>query len=119
MRSTEGLVHDAAARAGETLVESLVEIRELFVLQAHQVQDGSVQVGDVAAALDGVEAELVGGADGLATLHARARQPDAEAERVVIAAKFAHAFTRWRAAELTAPYQQRLVPQSGALQVGH
>jgi len=73
--------------AGEPLIQALVKIRQQPMVQPHQVQDRRVQVGDVAWLLDRAEAELVGGADGLAALDARAGEPDAEAEWVVIAAR--------------------------------
>ena len=74
-----------------------------------------VQVVDVEAVLDGAEAEFVGGADGLAALHAAAGHPHREAGRVVIAAVafFAHR----RAAEFAAPDDQRLVEQAALLEV--
>ena len=55
-------------------------------VEAELVQDGGVDVGDVVAVLDGVEAELVGGAVGDAALDAAAGQPDREAVGVVVAA---------------------------------
>ena len=45
-----------------------------------------MQVGDVVAVLDGVEAELVGRAVDDAALDAAAGQPDGEAVRVMVAA---------------------------------
>ena len=48
-------------------------------VEAELVQDRGVDVGDVVAVLDGVEAELVGRAVDDAALDAAAGQPDGEA----------------------------------------
>ena len=55
-------------------------------VEAELVQHGGVDVGDVVPVLDGVEAELVGGAVDDAPLDAAAGQPDGEAVGVVVAA---------------------------------
>ena len=55
-------------------------------VEAELVQDRGVDVGDVVAVLDGVEAELVGRAVDDAALDAAAGQPDGEAVGVVVAA---------------------------------
>ena len=46
-------LHHVAAHAGQPRVHAGVEIRQLGVVEAHQVQDRGVQVGDVAAVFDG------------------------------------------------------------------
>src|SRR5439155_21571832 len=61
-------------------------------------------------------AEVVGGAVGLPAADAAARQPDAEAVGVVVAAVLA--LGARRAAELAAPEYQRAVQQAAPLQVG-
>ena len=45
---------------GQAEVAAAVAVRQLLVVEAHQVQDRRVQVVDVDAVLDRVEAELVG-----------------------------------------------------------
>src|SRR5262245_44562496 len=59
---------------------------ELARVEAHEVQYRRVEVSDVVALVDGVEADLVGGSVGDSALHAGAREPDREAVRVMIAA---------------------------------
>src|SRR5437762_2435215 len=78
-------------------------------IEAHQVQHGGVDVGDVVAVLDGVEADLVGDAVGNAALDAAAGQPGAEALRMMVAAV---ALGTRRAAELRAPDDDRLFEQA-------
>jgi hypothetical protein len=102
------VVHQGVAPLGEDRTDGLavVDLEALLAgdLQAagvepQLVQDRGVDVGDVVAVLDGVEAELVGGAVGDAALDPAAGQPDSEAERVVVAA--GRALGAGRAAELT------------------
>ena len=69
-----------------------------------------MQIGHVAAVFDGQEAQFIGCADRLSAFYARAGQPHGEAIPIVIATRLAYAFTRRRAAEFTAPDQQRFVP---------
>ena len=79
-----------------------------------QVQHRGVQVVDVDDVLDGVVAELVGGAVGDAALDAAAGQPHREALDVVVAAV---ALGHRRAAELAAPDHERVVEHAALLQV--
>ena len=58
---------------------------ELSGVEAELMEDGRVDVGDVVAVLDGVEAEFVGRAVDDSSLDASAGEPGAEALRVVIA----------------------------------
>ena len=74
-----------------------------------------MQVVDVDAVLDGVQAELVGRADDVAPLHAAAGQPHREAVGIVVAA--VPFLGHRRAAELAAPDDQRLVEQAALLEV--
>ena len=66
--------------------------------------------------LDGVEAELVGLAEGDARLDAAAGQPHGEGVGVMVAAVVA-ALDHRRAAELAAPDDQRVVEQAALLEV--
>ena len=59
---------------------------EAAAVEAEQVQDRRVDVGDVVRRLDRVEAEFVGRAVDDAALDAGAGEPDREAVRVVVAA---------------------------------
>src|SRR5687768_16191187 len=72
------LGNDALVEGG-TLGPALVEVDELGVVEAHQGEDRGVQVVDVEPVLDGVQANLVGGADGPAAGDAAAGHPHGEA----------------------------------------
>lgn len=45
---------------GQAIVAAAVVVRQLFVIEAHLVQDRGVQIMDVDAVLHGVPAEIVG-----------------------------------------------------------
>ena len=75
-----------AVHVGQAEVAAAVAVGQPLVIQAHQVQDRGVQVVDVHAVLDGLHAELVGGAVDDAALDAAAGQPHREAQAVVVAA---------------------------------
>src|SRR5688500_13107772 len=98
--STDKLRIEAAFVDRRAFRAALVVEGEPHVVEAQQPEDRGVDVADVHAVLDGVEAQLVGRSDRLAALHAAARHPDREAGRVVVSAVafFAHG----RAAELAA-----------------
>jgi hypothetical protein len=99
------LYHASRQHARQPLIQSLVEIRQPTMIQAHQMEDGGVQIGDVRSVFDGIEAEFVGGADGLATLDSGAGEPHGKAEGIVIAAGAIQALAGRRAPELAAPDQ--------------
>ena len=84
-------------------------------VEAELVQDRGVDVGDVVAVLDGVEADLVGRAVDDAALDAAAGHPDREAVDVMVAA--VAALRAGRAAELGGEDDERLVEQAALLQV--
>src|SRR5262245_8828347 len=74
-----------------------------------------MDVAEVAAVVDCVQANVVGGADDLAALDASSRQPHREAEVVVIASLAVLGL--WRSAELPSPQHQRCFQQAAPLQV--
>src|SRR5205823_5188828 len=90
-------------------------IGQAFVIDAHLVQNGGVQVVDVGAFLLGTVAELVGGAVGHAALEAAAGQPDGEAPVVVIAA--IASLGSGRSAKLAAPEDDRFIEQAARLEI--
>ena len=89
---------------------------EALEVEAEQVEDRGVEVGDVAAVGDGVVAEVVGGAVGLAALDPAAGEPDGEAVGVMVAAVLA--LGAGSPAELATPDDQGLFEQAALLQVG-
>ncbi len=101
--SRQYLLDDLATDSGQTVIEALVEVGQSRVVQAHQVEDGGVEVGDMATVVDGIETELVGRSNGLATLDPRTGQPHCETVGIVIAAGFVDSFAGRSPAELAAP----------------
>src|SRR5262249_25772526 len=86
LSSGDDFVQDVAVDVGQTEVAAGIAVGQLGVVEAEQVQDGSVQVVDVDRLFDGLVAELVGCAVDMAALDATAGQPNGEAPVVVIAA---------------------------------
>src|SRR5687767_4207926 len=70
----------------ELLEAAFVEISELVVGEAQEVQQRNVEVADVMDIFDSARAQLVGRADRAARLNAAAGEPDAHRFGVVIAA---------------------------------
>src|ERR1051325_10060402 len=58
--SCQQLVDDLPLDVGQPKIAALKPEREFFVIEAEQVQDGRVEIVDVDAVFDGVEAEFVG-----------------------------------------------------------
>ena len=100
------------------LVEPGVPEREAVRVEPHLVQDGRVQLLDVERAVDGLVAELVGGADGDARADAAAGQPHGEAVGVVVAAGALGVLGGRLAAELAAPDDDRRIEQAALLEIG-
>ncbi len=84
--SGEQLRDERAVNIGQPEVASGVAIRQLFVIEAEQVQDGGVQVVHVDRVFDRGKAELIGGAVDMARTDTAPGHPDGEAVVVVIAA---------------------------------
>ena len=72
---------------GEALVDALGEIGQLGVIEPHQMKDGGMQVRHVPGVLDGPNTQLGSRSDRLPASYAGTREPHAEAEPVVIAAR--------------------------------
>jgi len=85
------------------------------VVNTQKMQHRGVQIMDFDPVLHDFVSPFVGFAKGDASLHAAAGQPDAEAERVVIAA--IAALSEWGAAELSGPNNQRGFEQAARFQV--
>src|SRR5205814_5596607 len=97
------------------VIAPAVAVRQLLVVDAHEMEDGGVQVMDVDLVLDGVPAELVGGAVNDAALDAAARQPHRETEGMMLPA--VGPLGSRRPAELAAPDDQRVVEQAAGFEV--
>ena len=69
LNSSQHLLNQSPPHPSKALVQSLVEVRQPCVIEAHQMQNCGVQVGNVARIFHGFETKFVGGADGLASFH--------------------------------------------------
>src|SRR6266508_5988320 len=72
-------------RADESLVQPLETIRKTVSINAHQMQDGRLQVANGHFILDDVVTQFVRLAERDARFHATAGHPDCETVRVMIA----------------------------------
>src|SRR6516164_5651707 len=108
--SSDDLVHDLAAHVGQPVVAAAVAVRKTFVVNAHKVKDGGVQVVDVDFVLDGVPAEFVSSAVNVASANPSAGQPHRETVGVVIASV---PFLRHGASsEFASPEDERVVQKT-------
>ena len=110
-------MHDVAVDVGQAEVAAVVAEGEPFVIQAQQVKDRGVKIVMRDAVLDGVHAELVGGAVRDPRLDAATRHPHGETVVVMAAAEgcFGQRHIRLlhrRATELGGPNDERLVEQT-------
>src|SRR5438309_2832805 len=80
----EDVVHHATVNVGQPEVAAAVAVGEFLVVNAQQVKNGGVEVMDVHGLIDGVHAEIVGGAVHHAALDAAAGQEHGEAGVVMI-----------------------------------
>lgn len=82
----DDVVDDVAGDVGEAEVSATGAVGELGVVDAHEVEDGGVDVVDVDGLVDDLPAEVVGGTVGDAAFDAATGEPHAEAVGVVVAA---------------------------------
>ena len=97
---------------GEPEVATLKAVGEQFVVNAHQVQNGGVQVVHMDTTFDDVRAKVVGGAVNVPRLDASTSHPNGEAACVMIAAKLFERQIALRigcTAEFAAPNHQGVV----------
>src|SRR6185312_1651714 len=82
------ILNDLPPLVRQSHAEALVRNRQPPVVEAELMQDSGVQIVDVDRVLDDGPADVVGLAIGEAPLKAAAGHPDAEGERMMIAAEF-------------------------------
>src|SRR4051812_32758313 len=112
----EDLRHDAAVHVRQAALDAVVVVAQALVIEAEEVEDGRVEVVDGRDPLDRLVAEVVGGAEAEAALHAGAGEPDGESVRVVVAA--AGPFLEGgHPAEFGRPDDERVVEQAPPLEV--
>src|SRR5262245_48409533 len=90
---------------------------QVFVVQAHKVQNRGVKIMDMDLLFGSREAEVVGGPVGLASSDASPGHPHAESARIMVSPAVS-ALAGRRAAELAAPDHERFVEQASLLEIG-
>jgi len=106
---------DLAVDVGESEISARMTIRQSFVVEAEQMQNGRMQIMDANPVLDRSESKVIGRSVGLASTDATASQPHREAIVVVISA--CPAFRNWRATEFTSPDNERFLKQAATFQI--
>ena len=94
--------------SGQALIEAAVMVGQRFVIKAHKVQNGGVQIPNVVTVDGGFEAEFVGLAVVSASLDAGAGHPVGESFRVVVASTV-FTLEHRLASEFTTPDDQGLL----------
>src|SRR5262245_48893696 len=103
----QNLFHNVPVHVSQAVIAATIAVGQLFVVDAHEMKYGSVQVVDMHLFFDRIPAEVVGGAVDRAASYSAAREPHGETIRVVVPAI---AFLRNQAAaELAAPQNQGVV----------
>ncbi len=89
------------------------------MVEAEEMQDGGVNVGDVMSISQGMITQLIGRAVDVAAFEARAREPDSETVGMMIAAidTAGAEFETRGAAELGAEDDERFVEQAALFEV--
>src|SRR5439155_6954311 len=103
----EHFFDEVAVDVGEAEVAALEAVGEALVVEAEEVEDGSLEVVDVVLFLDGGEAEVVGLANN-ALSDAAAGDPHGEGVDVMVAADGDADLAHRRAAEFAAPDDERV-----------
>ena len=111
----QNIADHLATHIGQAVVAAAIAVGQAFVIEAHLIQDGGVQIVDVHAFLFGTEAELIGSAVGHAAAKPAARQPKGKAPVVMIAA--IAPLRRRSAAKLAAPHHDGFVEQAMHFQI--
>jgi hypothetical protein len=118
--SQEGRGDEIAGDVGEAEVASLEWERELLVMDSHEVHERGVEVVDGGAAIDDVEAEVVGATDG-AWADACSGEPAGEGIAVVFAAEavkvFGTALGVGCAAEFGEEEDERVVEETAEIEI--
>src|SRR5262245_18731019 len=110
---------------GQPEVATGMTIGERLVVETQEVENRGMQVVDVDLVLNGLEAELVGGAMDMAPLDSATGQPRREAVMVMVAAIHLAGvgprrgqLHRGSAAELATPDHERVFEHPSLLQIG-
>ena len=85
--SGDQVVQHVASYIGKAEIAAAVTIGQLQVIDAHQIEDGRVDIVHVNRLLDGLESKLVRGTIDRAAFDSAAREPHRESERIVVPAR--------------------------------
>ena len=105
-----------AMHVGQAKVAALETVGQLRVIEPEQVEDRRVEIMDMDGVRAGVEAEVIGFAEGQAGFYAASGQPHGEGVRVMVASVVAALHHRG-AAEFAAPDDERVVEQSSLFEI--
>jgi hypothetical protein len=114
------MADDIPEHVGKPEVPALKAVRQFRMVEAHQVQDGGLQVVHVHRVFGDVVAEFVGGSERKAALDASAGHPDRERVRVVVTPEelgVVAGLVHGRAAKLAAPDDERIVEEAPLFEV--
>ena len=103
--------------AGQALIQAAVVVGQLLVIQAHEVEDGCMQVADVVSVDDGLVAKFVGLTVARSGVDAAAGNPIGEALGVVVAASVAALIDRL-SPEFASPDDEGFLKQTALFEVG-
>ena len=109
-------MHLFPVHVGQPVIAPAVAVRQLFVVEPHQVQNGRVQVVYVDTILDRGQPELVGVAIAHTRFDTASRHPDRKSIVIVIAPQLA--FRRGRPSKLATPNDERFVEKSALFEIG-
>ena len=117
VRLRQDALYNVPMHVCQTVVTATVAIGESFVVDAHQVQDGGVEIVDVDRFLDRPDAVFVRGAVDITAFHAGTGQPGREGPVVMLAARGIGRIVERRAAELCGPDDEHVVQHTSLLQI--
>jgi len=95
---------------GEAVVSAAEAEGEFFVVDAHEVEDGGVEVVDVDTVFDGAATEFIFGAVGEAGFDSATGHPGGEAVVIVVTAL--GSFGGWGTSELPSPDDEGVFEQA-------
>ncbi len=115
--SRQHLPDDAPLDVRESVVPARVAVGQLLVIEAHEMQNGGVEVVNVNGPIDGAEADVVAGAVNHARFYAGAGQPGTKSPGMMFAAFGLGRVVEGRAAKLGGPNNERIVQQAAFFEI--
>ena len=99
--SRQDIFHDISVDIGKAEVSARVTVGQVFVIESHEVKNGSVEIMNMDLVFHGREAEFVGRTVGHTTFDSSAGEPNGKP--VVIMITTTSAFRHRGATELASP----------------